>query len=283
MARKISNFWNAFEYDDLGVVADLRARTVVLPGLHFGIVAALAIPGFFFGVHAGPKARWVGAAIVLQMVAILPVFVTERYRLPAVPGLMIFAAAGLVTLGKEFSLGGYRRVTVYLVLLVAATSFVSWPRTDPALWAMRYYSSGRLALESGDISLAERDLTRAHSLAPENPETSFALANLRWAQRDIAAAKRLYLSVLDADVRHKGALNNLGLLALEEGDSGRAVVLFRASIQLAPGEARPHYLLARAEFAQGHRTAAMEEIERALKINPSQPEFIQFRETIAAK
>ena len=101
MARKLVNFWSAFEYDDINIIAKLRESGVILPGLHFGLVAALAIPGFCFSVRQFPAARWIAAAIVLHLAAVLPVFVTERYRLAAVPGLLLVCRRGpLHVLGK---------------------------------------------------------------------------------------------------------------------------------------------------------------------------------------
>ena len=81
MGRKLVNFWNAFEYDDISIIDKLRGSGVILPGLHFGLVAALAIPGVCFSIRQFPTARWIAAAILLHLAAVLPVFVTERYRL----------------------------------------------------------------------------------------------------------------------------------------------------------------------------------------------------------
>jgi tetratricopeptide (TPR) repeat protein len=282
MGRKVGNFWNAFEYDDLSVIANLRAHGIVLPGPHWGIIAALAIPGLLFSLRARPASGWIAAAIFLQMFAVLPVFITERYRLAAVPGLLLFAAAGLEMLWRNCSLGRYRIVAAYLGVLLAAAIFVTLPRNDPSLWAMEFYNSGRQALDSKDLTLAERDLTRAHLLAPENAETNFALGNLRWAQRDFAEARSFYNAALKADPRHKGALNNLGMLALEEKDWALAAKFLRASIQVAPGDAKSHYLLARAEFSLGHKSEAAVQIQIAVQLNPDQPEFLKFQETIRA-
>ena len=45
---KIANFWNAFQYDDLSIITNLRLQGVLLPGVKFGLIAALAIPGIVF-------------------------------------------------------------------------------------------------------------------------------------------------------------------------------------------------------------------------------------------
>jgi tetratricopeptide (TPR) repeat protein len=261
-------------------VGNLRAHGLVLPGLHWGIVAFLAIPGLLFSLRSRPASRWIAAAILLQMLAVLPVFITERYRLAAVPGLLLFAAVGVELLWRNCSLGQYRLLALQVGLLLAAALFVTLPRNDPSLWAMEFYNSGRLALESNDLPLAEKDLTRAHELVPESAETNFALANLRWTQGKFAEARSFYEAALKADPRHKGALNNLGMLALEEKNWELAAKFFRAAIEVAPGDAKSHYLLARAELARGHPSEAAAEIQIALQLKPGQPEFIKLQETI---
>jgi tetratricopeptide (TPR) repeat protein len=283
MCRKLANFWNAFEYDDLNVITNFRQHGIALPGLHFGIVAALALPGLFFSLRAFPASRWIAAAILLHMAAVLPVFVTERYRLAAVPGLLLFAAFGLQALWQNCSLGRYRAVAAYLAFLLAAAFFVTLPRKEPSLWAMEAYNSGRLALDSNNLPLAELHLQRAYAYVPDNPETNFALGNLRLAQGNREGAKSFYRATLQTDGRHKGALNNLGVLALEERQWQKATDLFKASIQLDPGDAKTHYLLARAELESGDAAAALSEIQIALRLNPEQPEFRALFDVIRAR
>jgi hypothetical protein len=283
MCRKLGNFWNAFEYDDLSVIANLRQQGVLFPGLHFGIVAALAIPGLFFSFRAFPISRWVTAAIFLHMAAVLPVFVTERYRLAAVPGLLLFAAFGLWALWQNCFSSSYRSVVTYLGLLLATAILVTLPRKEPSLWAMEAYNSGRQALESNNLPLAELQLQRAHSYVPDNAETNFALGNLRLAQGDTTGAKSFYRAALQADDKHKGALNNLGVLALEERRWEMAIKFFQASIQSDPADAKTHYLLARAELENGDATTALSEIQIALRLQPEQPEFRALFDTIQAR
>src|SRR5207244_6767709 len=92
---KLRNFWSAFQYDDLSIITNLREQYVILPGLYFGVVAAFALPGMLLAWRIAPLSRCVITAILLHVMAVLTVFITERYRLPIVPGLLIFAAFGL--------------------------------------------------------------------------------------------------------------------------------------------------------------------------------------------
>ena len=156
LGLKLHNFWSAFQYDDLSIITNLREQGVTLPGIYFGLFAALALPAMILTWNAAPLGRWITGAIFLQMLALLPVFTTERYRLPIVPGLAVFAAFGLVTLFSNFATGSLRPVLSYAMLLMVSTLFVSWPQREPSLWALDAYNSGWQALESGNLSLAER-------------------------------------------------------------------------------------------------------------------------------
>ena len=280
LARKIGNFWNAFEYDDLGVVAILRENGVVLPGLRFALVAALGLSGAVFAWRAFPTSRWIAAAIVLHVGAILPVFVTERYRLAAVPGLLVLAALGLERLWRRCSSGNYGGAALQLAVVALSAWFVTLPRHDSSLWALDVYNSGRFALENNNLALAEDHLQRAHALVPENAETNFALGNLRLAQGDSPAAKNLYQTALKIDSRHKGALNNLGVLALNENLPALAAEYFRRSLALDPQNAKTHYLLAKAQLAVGDIPAARISIQRALQRERDRPEYRKLQEEI---
>jgi len=275
--QKTLNFWNAFEYDDLDVIIKLRELGVVLPGLHFGVVAALAIPGIVLTLRAFPASGWILGGILAQMVSVLPVFVTERYRLAAVPGLLIFASFGLWRLGQSCSIGRISTLALYFIVLIASTAFVSIPRTDPALWALAAYTSGRQALESTHFERAEQELQRARAYVPDSPEINFALGNLRLAQRKRAEARSFYETALRFNPKHKGALNNLGLLALEEDQPATAERYLRRAIKQDPQDARTCYLLAKAELAMGDIKNARIAIERALERERDRAEYRQLQ------
>jgi tetratricopeptide (TPR) repeat protein len=280
LARKFANFWNAFEYDDIGMIAILREHRLLFPGIHYGFLAALALPGFLFSWRAFPASRWIAGAVALHLAAILPVFVTERYRLAVVPGLLVLAAIGLERLWNYFSVGNYRLGTLQLGTIAASALFISLPRTDPSLWALEAYNLGRLALETNDLAAAEKHLQRAHSLVPQNAETNFALGNLRFAQGDSAGARALYEATLKIDPEHKGALNNLGVLALNANNSGAAIDFFRHALRLEPRNPKTHFLLARALDLAGNRDEARIEAARAVELDSSQPEYVALKQRL---
>jgi len=280
LCTKVKNFWNAFQYDDLSMITALREHHVVFSTLRFGMVAALAIPGLLIAWFRFPISRWMTAAIFLQMLALVPVFITERYRLAAVPGLLLFAAFGLSIFWEACATNQFRLAVIYLLLLVGSTIFVAWPVRDPALWALDTYNSGWQAFESGDLKLAEQKLQLAHAYVPENAETNFALGNLRLAQGRAADAKSFYLATLRLDPTHEGSYNNLGILALQEKRWNLAADFFRKALQQDPREAKTYFLLAEAHFKDGDLEDAGSAIRDALKLDPARSDFRELRDRI---
>jgi len=280
---KVCNFWNAFQYDDLSMITALREHQVIFPGLRFGIVAALAIPGLLIAWIALPLSRWITAAVVLHMISLLSVFVTERYRLAAVPGLLLFAAYGMWVLWESCATINYRRATIYVLLLVLATWFVSIPKRDPSLWALDSYNAGWQALESNDLPLAEQKLRVAYAYVPENAELNFALGNLRLGQGDKPTAKSYYFATLHLDPNHEGAYNNLGILALEEKRWSLAAKFFAKALEQDPNDAKKHYFVAKILLVERDLENARKEIDRAIELEPNQPAFAKLRQQIASE
>lgn len=277
---KIKNFWNAFQYDDISIVTALRDQSIIFPGISFGLVAALSLPGLLIACWKFPAARWIAAAVLLHMASLLTVFVTERYRLAAVPGLLLFAAFGIWELWRNLATGRLREAAIFLLLLFGATGFVSLPQKDPALWALDTYNSSLQALDAGNLPLARQKLDRAYAYSPLNAEINFAEGNLHLALAKRTEAKKFYLAALRLDPQHVGACNNLGLLALDEKRWDLATYFFHRALSFAPNDAKLHYLLARAALGSADLLAATDAISAAIKLGPQQPEFAALRSEI---
>ena len=118
---------------------------------------------------------------------------------------------------------------------------------------------------------------------PGNTEINLALGNLRLEQGDVQAARVSYFRVLAVDEHHKSALNNLGVLDLNEGNWTTAKGFFGQAIEQEPGNAKTHFLLARAYFGAGEFDAARTAVDRALQLSPLQAEFLALRDELASR
>jgi tetratricopeptide (TPR) repeat protein len=273
MGLKLKNFWNAYQYDDLSLITLFAEDGIITPGIRFGLVAALAIPGMVFAGVKYPRSRWVIAAIFLHMAALMPVFVTERYRLAAVPGLLLMAGIGLWELWNNLATAKWTRSLAWCAAASAMAWFVAWPPQGDNVWSLDYYNTGIEAERAGDLVRAQKNLEIAYAYVPENSEINFALGNLWLEKGDRGRAKEFYRAAIRINARHSSAFNNLGVLAMDEQRWELAGRFFTASLQIEPDDARTWYQLARVRKKLNDLPGAREAIERALKLKPGQPQF----------
>jgi hypothetical protein len=251
LATKVRNFWNTFSYDDVTIIALLREEGVLLPGFGFGLVATLGFVGLIIS-GCNPRARWVAAAVLLHMLALLPVFITERYRLAAVPGLLVLGAYG-ISRGIGFAQTRQWRPLAGLVALLAlAAVFVHLPVQGGMLSSMEPYNLAISELEAGQLDRAEKHLAQAAAHAPGNAALLFAQGNLWLKRGDLQRAKGFYRQSLAAEPRNADALTNLGVIACGEKRWDLAAQLFEASLAIDPVDPGTSELLkrARAELAK---------------------------------
>ena len=247
MLTKLRNLWNAAQYDDLSIITPFRDEGIVTPGLRFGWVAVFAIPGFLFAWRRHPRSRWIAAAVCLHMAALLPVFVTERYRLAAVPGLLLLAACGLSELQEALACRRWREVGLRLAAGAAAFCLVTLPQESPSLWSLDTYNSGLKALETGDMARAREKLERALAYTPESAEVHTALGNYWFHANDFPRAKGCYVHALQIDPATVVALNNLALLEIMEGHFAQAKGLLKATLKIEPQNPKALQLIADCE------------------------------------
>lgn len=275
LATKLGNFWSAFQYDDLGVISSFEEDGVLLPGPGFGLVAALALPGLALAWMRRPDARWIAAAIGLHMVSLLTVFVTERYRLAVVPGLLLLGAFGLLEIYHDLSTRRWQPIAIYAAVLAGALLVVNRP-VEPGLRHLDEYNSALTDLEQGRLDRAQQKLARSLAANPDSAETNFALGNVYLEKGDRDQAKRYYRRTLELDPRHDRVLNNLGVLAIQEKRWPLAEAFLSRSLGIDDTDAKTFYLLACARRERGDHAGAEMAIRAALRLQPDQAVFQRF-------
>lgn len=272
-ARKLGNFWSAFQYDDLGVVSSLREEGVLLPGFGFGWVAALALPGMALAAYRRREARWVMAATLLHMASLMTVFITERYRLAAVPGLIVLAAAGAAELWREVRQWHWRLPAVYAGVLGAGLLVVCRP-VEKRLLGLDEYNASIGDMDEGRIDRAQQRLERVYQLTPDSAAVNFALGNVWFERGNRDRAKYYYRRTLQLDPRQEHALNNLGVLAMQEERWPLAEAFLSGSLALEPDDDRASFLLAKVRYAQHNVAGAQLALSNSLRLQPARPEYV---------
>ena len=280
MGCKIKNLWNIAQYDDLSIIAGLAELGVTTPGLRFGWVALLAIPGIALAWRRHPRSRWIVAATGLYLAALLPVFVTERYRLAAVPGLLLLAACGLTEFWDALATRHWRRVGVGLWVGAVAYFWVTLPQQELALKWLDTYNTGIKAMESGDLPRARAKLERAIAYVPQDAEVNASLGNYWLRAGDLTRARAYFQKAVELAPETLSALNNLALLEMTEGRWDSARNRLGVALKLEPEDADLLFLAASCDEKLGRLEPAKAEIEKALALRPGKTDFQQLHHKI---
>src|SRR5207244_9010193 len=143
----------------------------------------------------------------------------EPARLTAVPGAAApgaaFSADAIQTAASEAELA--RLISVFEVRVKEHTDALDYLFLGK-LYLQRARSSGDL----GSYTQAGAALERSLALYPSDPDALAALARLRYATHDFAAAARVAKTILAADPADITARAILGDASLELGDYGTA-------------------------------------------------------------
>ena len=268
----------------------------------FGLVAPLALLGLW-GVSrsSSPEGRLLALFVACYALSVVLFFVTGRYRLPAVPVLLLFAACGVRAL--------WQRPWPALAALAALLVFcnVGAGAMDSAGNAHEHYYLG-YAYEARDMPAhAARHYGRAIARDPDFPEPVLALAALHGEAERYDAAIALYRQYLqarprDADVRfllgHTALLarrydaaaaaysevaaarptwaaahGGLGYALLMTDQPQRAAQCYRRTLELNPDSTLVRYQLARLYAEQGQHRAALAEFEQLVQRAPHVAEY----------
>ena len=283
LGRKVANFWNTYEYDDVSMIGRLRENGVTWPGLSFGPIAALGLAGMACVGWRARGPRWITAAVLLHMLSLLPVFITERYRVIAVPGLLLFAAWWIDATWRRVECRRGFEALGLAGFAVLAACLTSAPQSDVTLWSLDHYDAGLRALKSRDFETAQRRLELALRYTPTSADINCALGNLWLERNDRTRAKSYYRRALTLSPKHDGVLNNLGVLALDEKRWDLAERFFLGALQTEPNDAKTYFLIAKARLEQGNREGALAAAQEAVRLSPNQPQFVALLNELARR
>jgi Flp pilus assembly protein TadD len=137
---------------------------------------------------------------------------------------------------------------------------------------------------TGRYRLAEYELGRLKGTGIETVQVYAFLGYTAWAQDKVDESVTWYEKALELDPENPNALNGLGyVLACADKDGARALTCCRKAVDSSPDN--PAYLdsLAWAYFKLGFLDEANDQIGKALRFSPNEPEIRGHAELIAQK
>lgn len=281
LGTKLRNFWNAFEYDDLSITEVLQDQKILRPGVHWGLLVTFAFAGIFLLIRSRERnAGWMIAGIVLHMLSLMTVFITERYRLAAAPGLAMLAGVGLAGIASAICTRQFRRLILPGIGALIGLAMTAFPLPPATVWGVGDFNAGLANLRLEQFNRARTRLERALAHSPGNPEVIFSLANYYREVGDRPIAAHLYKRTLDLNPRHHRAANNLAVMLVAARQFEKAKPLLKYAVELNATSPESYFLLAQVELATEQPAAALRAIKQALRLAPGIPAFLKFRDVL---
>jgi len=275
MGRKFVLFFN-FGIPDMPNVYFYERSCGILKFLFvpFALIASLSVSGLIVLFRSGRNRFVVSLFLVCAVLSVVFVFANERYRLPAIPLLILLAAYFLGWAAREISRKRVELVAILAALAVVFFFLVSHRTMVEMSHSAAYAYLGNYYLEKGDESAAAESLAeafrrdpnmvdaitnyarilsrqrktvesaemyaRAYARAPRYPflavEYGLALAVLGRTEE----AKQLYLQAATSNQARERlyACGILGEQAMIEGKRDEAILWLKRGLEIAPGDAR---------------------------------------------
>lgn len=234
-------------------------------GFPFGIVFGLALVGL--AAHRGRPVLLVSMALVYAA-SIIAIHVCDRYRIPALPLLLVFAALGVEAL--------WRQPSVRLAGLLAAGIALSSVAGPFCAERLNYRAElHRLiateAYDRGRLDLAEAEAGDAIRANPRETQAINQLGLVHAQRGDLAGAEVRFREALAIDPAMPLAWFNLGKIEAGRGNLEVAVHLFEEGLQRMPGHLPARIELAGLYAQTGRGDLADAQYRRVLEIRPGYP------------
>ena len=249
LASKTASFWNGDELGRNQNIYYLRHYSGLLTVLlwkggiafPFGLIAPLALLGFFLARRDRGPARLLLGAVLTYAAGVILFFVTDRYRLPVVPGLLLLAAIALQWLIAQVR--QRQRVLQWAGVLALLVLFCNSRIGDMGMEgdAEIYYNLGHAFIEKKRLQEGIGALEKAAALTPD-----------------------------DADI-----LFSLGTAYVWAGDPGRSVQLLARAAQRYPGRLDIRLNLGNSYFQTGQYAQAADEYRAVLAVHPEHLETLR--------
>jgi tetratricopeptide (TPR) repeat protein len=258
LTKKLYLFWSRLEISnnqDIYFYRRYSSLIRILP-LGFWFIGPLGLIGMVLSLlfrSGGKKTRsrnmlekrkeaWLPVLFVFSyMITVVMFFVPARFRLPAVPFLIIFSSFALVWISRRVLKKDFHSAMVFLALLI------------PCL----------LLTDTNAYHLGASGVTTA--------QAHFALGNVYLKDGQLDAALAQFDTVLALDPAAAQAHLNRGLVLFRKGDYQQAEQEYLTELRLYPDEDKAYNNLAALYIEQGRHAEGQEMAKKAVAIRKYAP------------
>jgi tetratricopeptide (TPR) repeat protein len=274
MGGKVALLWNRTEWLDTESQESYEEwspllRTAARAG-HFGILVPLAVLGVFVTWRDRARVAVYYLMALTYAASVVMFYVSARYRLPLVPFLILFAAAGLSSLPAFVRTASGTKVAAVAVIVGAVAILTNRPLLSADL--MRAITENNLggALQADQrFQEAETHYRRALALQPDYAPAYVNLGTALVAQHRPDEAIEAYKRAIQLESADVDLDSKLGNALLQAGKPADAIVHFRRAIAAGGRSAEIYNNLGVALIDTNREDEAIVAYKESLQLNPN--------------
>jgi 4-amino-4-deoxy-L-arabinose transferase-like glycosyltransferase len=279
-AKKVRMFWSWYEWPDAVDYYYVKQTSFIyrLQLLEFGSITLVALIGLWF-VRGRLRAFFpVLLFVVMWMASTVVFFLFSRYRLPAVPGLILI---GSVAVGSVFTSWNQNRrqsvIVLGLVMLaLIAPLFVNHePKQD-----LVFYNLALVYEKMGETSLAVQNYKDAYAVNPNAFLSCINLGNLAAKEKRWDEALDWYKKAEAIESGAEGIHANIGGVYVAQGKYDEAEKAFDRALEINAENIEALHNKAILLAIKKQFREASEINKKVLELAPDWPPAVRLRERL---
>jgi len=274
--KKSYIFWNKFEVSnnqDTYFFRRYSSLIRILP-IGFWVVGPLGLLGMVLSWLGGKERANARKSILLPilfvfsyMLTVVMFFVTDRFRLPVIPFLIIFSAFALVWLGEKLINRKSKKIALFLLLLspfsiLTNSNFYHLSVGD---FSQAYFSLGNADLKAGKLDEALEKYDEALSRNPLLSRVHMNKGIIFLRRKEYALAEKEFGLELKKNPQEDRAYNDLSAVYLTLKLYDKAIQSAQKALELKVYYPEAYMNLALAYIGKGDYQKTKEVIESGLK------------------
>ena len=226
-------------------------------GFPFGLIGPLALVGIGLALvyRREPPVLLLGAVVLASFISVVAFFPCGRYRIPAIPFLLMFASYGALWMYRRLREGKTKAVILPICGSLGLTLGVNlgMPEADLKDKAEFHYNLACAHVQHDMLANATAEARRAVALDPDYIEPRELLAFLAAQRGAYEDAISEYRKVVEMRPDHLGARRSLAHVYFKQGRYGEAIDQYKAILTYGP----PDSLDVRAELGLAYLKSGM--------------------------
>ncbi len=275
MVKKTYLLCNSFELSNNQFIQTLKEYSFLLriPLFNFGLIMALAIWGIICTFR--DKATKLALFFLLFYgFSIVLFFVTERYRAPLVPFLLIFSAVTIFWFIHSVRKRHMEKIIISIAAITLMTIFFNTDLygTHVVDYNRVHVSLGNRYFAAGDFIKASEEYEKALLHNSKSTDAMNALGNTYLLMDRPDDAKRLFMQSLESNVTID-AMCKLGIIYLQSGIMDSAKIYLTGAVKLDSLDSEVNYYTGMYYAYVDQPKSGIEYLERSLQNLPD-PEHV---------